>query len=162
MLAGSHASTMLGTAAMLIEISYNQNALQVDAARCERAARSILVDAGVDEARLSLAVVDDDTIHQLNRQFLDHDYPTDVLSFLLEREGNRLEGEVVVSADTAARVAMEIGWAAEDELLLYIIHGTLHLVGHDDATPQQRAAMREREAHYLAAFGLTRRDDANV
>ena len=52
------------------------------------------------------------------------------------------------------RLAVRWGWAAEDELLLYLIHGMLHLVGVDDATPKQREEMRRREAECLAAFGL--------
>jgi probable rRNA maturation factor len=108
----------------------------------------------VRSARLSLAVVDDGTIHELNRRFLKHDYPTDVLSFLLERDGDRLEGEVIVSADTAKRVSAEYDWPAADELLLYVIHGTLHLVGHNDTSPSDRAAMRGEERRYLVQFGL--------
>ena len=67
--------------------------------------------------------MDDRTIQQLNRQYLDHDEPTDVLSFLLEREAERLEGEIVVSRDTAACSAPAYGWTPADELLLYVIHG---------------------------------------
>ena len=58
-----------------------------------------------------MAVVDDPTIHDLNRRFLDHDEPTDVLSFMLDDEGGRLEGDVIVSADTAARTRRAIAMA---------------------------------------------------
>jgi probable rRNA maturation factor len=139
---------------LTIEISNRQAAVAVDRERMRQAAESILRDAGVTDARLSLAVVDDATIHRLNRQYLNHDYPTDVLSFLLEREGERLEGEVIASADTAVRTAAEYSWPPGDELLLYVIHGTLHLVGHDDASPSQRTAMQREERRYLVQFGL--------
>ncbi len=139
---------------LTIEISNRQSAVEVDRERMQQAAESILRDAGVAEAHLSLAVVDDDTIHQLNRQYLDHDYPTDVLSFLLERDAERLEGEVIVSAETAVRAAAEYSWPPGDELLLYVIHGTLHLVGHDDASPSERTAMQREERRYLVQFGL--------
>jgi probable rRNA maturation factor len=137
-----------------IEISNMQTSVDFDPARMREAAEAILRDAGVREARLSLAVVDDGTIHKLNRRFLQHDYPTDVLSFLLERDGDRLEGEVIVSADTAKRVSAEYSWPAGDELLLYAIHGTLHLVGHNDTSPSDRAVMRGEERRYLVQFGL--------
>ena len=137
-----------------IEITNEQSILDFDAARLEGAAEAIVRDAGITEGQLSVAVVDDATIHELNRRFLEHDYPTDVLSFVLEREGRRLEGEVVASAETAARAAAEYGWPADDELLLYVVHGTLHLVGHDDRTSGQRAAMRRQERRYLAAVGV--------
>ncbi len=139
---------------LTIEISNRQTAVTFEARRMHQAAEAILRDAGVSDARLSLAIVDDPTIHQLNRRYLEHDYPTDVLSFLLERDADRLEGEVIVSADTAARSAAEYAWSADDELLLYVIHGTLHLIGHDDATASQRESMRGQERRYLVQFGL--------
>ncbi len=142
-----------------IELSDEQTAHSFDAARLKQLAERILRDAGVQSGSLSIAVVDDPTIHELNRRFLQHDYPTDALSFLLDREGDRLEGEVIVSADTAARVAAELAWPAEDELLLYVVHATLHLVGHDDATNEQRDAMRGEERRYLKLLGVERRDD---
>jgi probable rRNA maturation factor len=143
-----------------IELSDEQTALAFDAVRIKELAERILREAGVGSGSLSIAVVDDLTIQQLNRQFLEHDYPTDALSFLLEREQDHLEGEVIVSADTAVRVAAELGWPAEDELLLYVVHATLHLVGHDDATDELRTAMRNEERRYLATLGIDRRDDA--
>jgi probable rRNA maturation factor len=112
----------------------------------------------VGHAQLSIAIVDDATIHELNRRYLEHDYPTDVLSFTLERDNEHLEGEVIASAETAARSAADYGWSADDELLLYVVHGTLHLVGHDDGTPDERAVMRRLERRYLASFGLQCRE----
>lgn len=142
-----------------VEINNQQTTLPVDEARICRAVEMILADARIQEAEISVAVVDDPTIHELNRQYLNHDYPTDVLSFVLDRSKKRLEGEVIVSADTALATAPEYGWPGVDELLLYVIHGTLHLVGGLDATPEQRAEMRGRERTYLARFGLQPRDD---
>jgi probable rRNA maturation factor len=137
-----------------IEITNQQDTLPVDEARIRRAVEMILEDAGIREAEISVAVVDDLTIHALNRQFLSHDEPTDVLSFVLEQGEASLEGEVIVSADTARASAPEYGWEPVDELLLYVIHGTLHLVGGLDATPEEQADMRAGEREYLARFGL--------
>ena len=95
-------------------------------------------------------MVDDATIARLHGEFLGDPEPTDVLSFVLERSPQALEGEVVVSADTAGANAIRYHCTAEEELLLYVIHGMLHLVGHDDATPRKRARMRRREREYLA------------
>ena len=77
-----------------------------------------------------------------------------MLSFPLRREEGYVQGEIIVSGQTAVRSAAEYGWSAADELLLYVVHGCLHLVGYDDGTPQARAEMRARERHYLADFGL--------
>ncbi|MCE5267885.1 MAG: rRNA maturation RNase YbeY, partial [Planctomycetaceae bacterium] len=120
-----------------------------DRPRIRRAIKAVLRDAGIAEAKISLAVVDDPTIAKLHEEFLDDADPTDVLSFVLEQSPQCLEGEVVASADTATSNAPQYGATPEDELLRYLVHGTLHLVGHDDATPRARAAMRKLEAKYL-------------
>ncbi|MEA1951058.1 MAG: rRNA maturation RNase YbeY [Planctomycetota bacterium] len=137
-----------------IEIANQQDVLDVDEKRLTSAAETVLAEAAIDEALISLAIVDDPTIHDLNRRYLQHDYATDVLSFVLELTDTRLEGEVIVSSDTAQSQSRRWGWAAEDELLLYVIHGMLHLVGAGDTTPEQREEMRRREGQCLASFGL--------
>ena len=70
-----------------------------------------------------------------------------------------LEGEVVVSGDTARREAARFGWTPGDELLLYVIHGTLHLVGFRDATPDQQAEMRQQERVCLSHVGVQLRHE---
>lgn len=143
--------------AIEVEIANEQVRLPVDEARMAAAARNVLSGEGISSGTISLAVVDDPRIHELNRSYLNHDCPTDVLSFVLEQTPDHLDGEVIVSADTALASAARFGWPAADELLLYVVHGCLHLAGHDDQTDAARAKMREREAHYLAAFGLAPR-----
>jgi probable rRNA maturation factor len=93
-------------------------------------------------------------MHELNRRHLDHDYPTDVLSFTLEDDGKHLEGEVVISADTAEVEAAERGWTAAGEQLLYVVHGILHLVGYRDKSPAEIEEMRAAEEMYLRRFGF--------
>ena len=83
----------------------------------------ILVDYGIQEAEISIAIVDDPTIRDLNSTYLGHDYETDVISFPLEQDLDRryLSGQLVVSADTAAAVATDSNRLIEDELLLYVV-----------------------------------------
>jgi probable rRNA maturation factor len=133
-----------------IHITNRQKTLKLDRRRIRQAATAILRDAGISEATISIAIVDDATIAGLHEQFLDDPEPTDVLSFVLERSEETLEGEVVASADTAAAYSPRYHSTPEDELLRYVIHGTLHLVGYDDTTPRQRAIMRKKERGYLA------------
>ena len=141
-----------------VEVTNEQQTTPVDDGRLQAVVEMILDDAGYTDAEISIALVDDPTIHELNRRHLEHDYPTDVLSFVLEQQENSLEGEVVVSGDTAALAASEYGWSAEEELLLYVIHGSLHLVGHDDQTPDQRELMRSHERRWLLEMGVTPND----
>ncbi len=137
-----------------VEIANEQTACTIDEPLICRAVSEILAGEGITTGQVSVAVVDDPTIHEINRRHLQHDYPTDVISFVLESREGYLDGEVVASADTACTVAADLGWPAENELLLYVVHGTLHLVGYDDQSESDREEMRSRERHYLARFGL--------
>lgn len=132
----------------------NESHAVVDAGRIETAVRLAFAGSPYQSAEVSVAIVDDETIHQLNRQFLAHDYPTDVLSFALEDDPPRLEGEIVVSVDTAHRCAIEAGWSPADELLLYVVHGALHLAGFGDKDPHDAAEMRAAEARLLSQLGV--------
>ena len=140
-----------------IDFRNEQQTLAIDESRLRQAIELVLGRAGIEQAEISLAVIDDYSMHELNRRYLNHDEPTDVLSFVLESGAGSLDGEIIVSADTAARSAPGFGWPAEDELLLYVIHGALHLVGYDDLNPEAKTEMRRQERACLAHFGLTPR-----
>jgi len=101
---------------------------------------------------LSFAVVDDVTMRQIHADALGLDEPTDVLSFPMA-EAPVLEGEIVVSADTARREAAARGHAAAHELMLYAVHGVMHLLGYDDHEPADRRRMRSAERRALEALG---------
>lgn len=136
-----------------MELANEQTTHAIDACQLVEAARAVVLDSSFQSATISLAIVDDPTMHELNRRYLDHDYPTDVLSFVLEDEGDHLQGEVIISSDTAAAEANEHCWSAAAEQLLYVIHGTLHLVGYRDKTADDRRQMRAAEQRYLRRFG---------
>ena len=101
---------------------------------------------------LSFVVVDDEKMAELHERYAGVAGPTDVLSFPLA-EAPLLVGEVVISADTACREAAARGHSAYDELLLYAVHGVMHLVGHDDHEAADRRRMRSAERRALAALG---------
>jgi probable rRNA maturation factor len=138
---------------LAVELSRRDRRIPVD----ERRVRELvaLVEAG--EGRrlpVSVSIVDDAEIRRLNREFLGHDEPTDVIAFDLE-DGidTTTAGEIVVSAECAERVAREMGHAPESELLFYVCHGLLHLCGWDDAEPPARERMLERQREYLRKLG---------
>ena len=101
---------------------------------------------------LNIVVVDDEQIARLHGQFMADPTPTDVLAFDLRDEptDERIEGEVIVSAETARRQGLRFRIDPGQELLRYAIHGTLHLVGHDDHTPAGRRRMRREEHRILS------------
>jgi probable rRNA maturation factor len=138
-----------------IAIATPQESVAVDRKRVREIVRAVLDGEGVADAEISLAFVDNPTIHTLNKRYLDHDEPTDVLSFPLSEPGaKRLAGELVIGAEVAQAQAQERGHDVQQELALYVIHGLLHLCGYDDKTDEGAREMRGRERHYLAALGL--------
>lgn len=143
-----------------IDVIDRQSEFPVDADRIRLMIGQILTAEKIPSAEISVALVDDPAIHEVNREFLGHDYPTDVISFVLNAEADdatpsrHLEAELIVSTQTAAREAAQHGWSAADELLLYVVHGTLHLCGYDDLTDEARPVMRDRERQFLARWQL--------
>lgn len=142
-----------------IAINADDQPHAINKPRLKKAIRAVLDDAGIRSGEISIGIVTDERMHELNRQYLNHDYPTDVLSFVLahDKKNKSLDGEIIASSDYAAREAARYGWSGNDELLLYIIHGCLHLVGYDDTTPAAKKKMTTAEASYLKQFGLERR-----
>jgi probable rRNA maturation factor len=137
-----------------ISIATPQELVEVDRARMRETVRVVLEGEGVKDAEISLAFVDNPTIHRLNQRYLQHDEPTDVLTFPLgEPNVKKLAGEVVIGAEVAKAQAEERGHDVQAELALYVIHGLLHLCGFDDHAENDAARMRERERHYLKALG---------
>ncbi len=117
--------------------------------------RTIATDYGWEHGDISIALMSDSEIRELNSKHLSHDHATDVISFDLTSRDDFLEGEIIASVETADREAIEHGWQGDDELLLYIIHGMLHMVGLRDKKPKETKVMREAEEHYLGQFNLT-------
>lgn len=154
-----------------VAISDEQHVMVVDPAWLTDIVRSVLTHEGVDSAEISIALVDDATIHDVNREFLAHDYPTDVISFLLSASGSpegqdahvasdevtspvEIDGDVIISTQTAKRVAGEVGCDAMHELALYLVHGLLHLCGYDDQADEDRQQMRLQERSHLQKLGI--------
>ncbi len=137
-----------------ISIAVPQEIVPIDKAYFRKVAQSVLGEEGVKKASVSLAFVDDPTIHRLNKQFLDHDEPTDVLSFPMGGGKSGLEGELVIGVEVARRIAREHGHSEKAELALYTIHGILHLVGYDDKSFTKAVKMRNAERHHLKVLGL--------
>jgi len=120
-----------------------------------RAIEATLRHESVACARLSVAIVSDDEIARLNQQYLNHKGPTDVLSFdLSDDEDGHIDGELILSLDTATREAVRRGHSLEAELALYLAHGLLHLIGYDDATEPDASRMHTIEDEILTSVGL--------
>jgi probable rRNA maturation factor len=138
-----------------VEISNTQGHLQVDLAALDQLVRVILIAEDRPRGSISIALVDNATIHAINRTHLSHDWPTDVITFpLAGADDPVLAGELVVSAEMACAAAREIGVEPSEELALYVVHGLLHLCGFDDHDDGDRQRMRQREDELLSQAGL--------
>jgi probable rRNA maturation factor len=136
-----------------VSVASPQESVPIDRGRMRQIVRTVLEGESISNAEVSLAFVDNATSHQLNKRYLDHDEPTDILTFPLRDAVGKLTGELVVGAEVAQTQASERGHEVEAELALYVIHGLLHLCGFDDKSAEQVVRMRERERHYLGLLG---------
>ncbi len=119
------------------------------------AAHAVLEGEGAKAGKVTLAFVDSAHIHRLNKQFLSHDEPTDVLTFPYTEPGAKsLEGEVVIGYEIAKEYAADRNHDANLELLLYVVHGCLHLCGYTDTDDAAEREMRAKEREYLTKLGL--------
>ncbi len=108
---------------------------------------------------ISVAIVDDGVMASLHERHLGEARATDVLAFDLrdDPDDERIEGEIVVSAEAASRQGGQLRVEAGEELLRYAVHGTLHLMGYEDHTPAGRRRMREAENRVLATVNDRKR-----
>lgn len=106
------------------------------------------------EGLVSLLLTDDGELQQLNRDFRGKDKPTDVLSFPALPMDRPLLGDIAVAYGVSARDAAVQGKALADHLTHLLIHGYLHLLGHDHETPDEAGEMEAREIRALAALGI--------
>ena len=128
--------------------------LPLDLATAEEAVRHVLAAEGVGVAEISLAFLSDEEIVKLNEGYLSHAGATDVISFALHESGERPLGDVYIGAEQAARQAAELEVAPAEELLRLVIHGTLHVLGHDhpEGADREQSHMYRRQEQLLASF----------
>jgi probable rRNA maturation factor len=113
-------------------------------------------------AALTLLLADDEALHQMNRDFLGTDAPTDVLSFpageampgMIDSGMDRYLGDIAISVPQAAGQAALAGHTLQAELQLLTVHGVLHLLGHDHAEPAEREAMWSAQTAVLSYLGI--------
>ena len=118
-----------------------------------------------DMTEVDITIVDDEEIHQLNRDYRNVDRPTDVLSFALDEDDEdepelmegqpHLLGDIIISAETATRQAEEFGHGLEREIVYLAVHGLLHLLGYDHMVEEDKVIMRAKEEEALSAINLS-------
>lgn len=127
-------------------------------------AADVLLEEGIDRGRVDLHLVEPSVIAELNAEHLDGTGPTDVLSFPLDpdafeppadasADGSPMLGDVVLCPAVAAAQADDHAGSIDAEFALLVIHGVLHLLGHDHVEPSDTVAMQARERIHLARLG---------
>ncbi|MEC1920107.1 rRNA maturation RNase YbeY [Bacillus subtilis] len=120
-----------------------------------------------DQAEVSVTIVSNDDIHQINKEYRGKDAPTDVISFALEEEGEGeveivgaeippVLGDIIISADRTREQAEEYNHSFKRELGFLAVHGFLHLLGYDHMTKEEEEEMFTKQKELLDAYGLKR------
>jgi probable rRNA maturation factor len=146
-----------GVGSPIVVCADEQDDVDIDAARWATLAEAVLRAEGAS-GELTLTFVDPAEIAALNAEHMGVEGPTDVLSFPLDESDGEpsdtsppvLLGDVVVCPAVAARAAPDHGGNLDDELALLVVHGVLHVLGHDHAEPVDATVMRERERSLLS------------
>jgi len=130
-----------------------------DIALLERAAQTTLeTESASTDSDLTLVLTDDAQLHDLNREYLGVDAPTDVLSFPADEEdpetGVRYLGDILISIPRARQQAEAAGHSLEAEAQLLVVHGVLHLLGHDHAEAEEKTRMWQAQAGVMSKLGL--------
>lgn len=136
---------------MKIEIANLNENLSLDEEALKKLLTKVLQRGRGKRARVSVALVDDKTMAGLNLRYLGRRGPTDVLAFPFDQgpAGKDL-GEIVISVETARKVARRRKKSVKKEIYLYAVHGLLHLLGFDHKTPSEAKEMRKKEIEALA------------
>lgn len=134
----------------MIEVSFERPLKKTGASWIKKAALAALKSEKAGSRDLSIFITDNRGIRKINKQYLNHDYATDVISFWQDEKGlvpaeRKFLGELVVSAQMAQQMAKELKISFKEELARYCIHGTLHLLGYDDKAPREKTRMFKRQ-----------------
>lgn len=107
---------------------------------------------GFTIGELSYIFCSDEYLLQVNRDYLDHDYYTDIITFDNSEEDANIEGDIFISVDRVADNAQQLGISAEQEMRRVLAHGLLHLCGYGDKSPEEAQQMRSKEEEWITAL----------
>lgn len=111
--------------------------------------RSVISSENKKEGEIQYVFCDDEYLIKINRDFLDHDTYTDIISFPSTESATVISGEIFISIERIYENADIMKTSFDDELHRVIVHGALHFIGYEDHTPDEKAEMRNKEDYYL-------------
>jgi probable rRNA maturation factor len=139
---------------MLVNITNQQSALKIDSQQVQRIAKHVILEENQSCEEVYIYFVDTETICQLHEEFFQDPSPTDCISFPIDEEGTpyRVLGEVFICPATAIAYAAQHQVSPHEEMILYLIHGLLHLMGYDDLDEEDQLRMRQAENRHLQSL----------
>ena len=137
---------------MIVEIANLQKHYEIKNSIIKRVSKEVLGEKGKG-AKLSIAFVDNNEIKKLNKRYFNSNEVTDVIAFPLSNHTNVLNGEIIVSVETAVNTAGNRSIDIEGEIILYVVHGLLHLLGYRDGNRNDAENMHDKESRILKALG---------
>lgn len=138
---------------MTVKVHYQKEGFRLRESRLlKNWISQIVINEGYKCDLVEYVFTDDELILNLNREFLEHDYYTDVITFKRSEEGDPIKAEIYISVDTVKSNAKEIGVPFIREVCRVMAHGILHLTGYNDNDETSRVKMREREDYYLRIY----------
>jgi probable rRNA maturation factor len=123
---------------------------------------TIARDYGLVIEYINIVIMSDEDLLEINKEFLKHDYYTDIITFNYADDAKVLEAELYISLDRVAENAKEIGVETKYELNRVVIHGMLHLAGMEDSSIQLKTTMRSIEDKYLRTIPFHVKPDINI
>ena len=139
---------------MIVEIADLQKHYKIKNSIIKRVVKEVLGKKG-NSAKLSIAFVDNNEIKKLNERYFNLNEVTDVIAFPLNNHKSALNGEIVVSVETAVDTASKGSADIEGEIILYVVHGLLHLLGYRDGNKNDAEIMHDKESNILKALGYS-------
>ncbi len=133
----------------LINVFNSSNRKKLPIKKISQYLENVLKGESISNAIINVIYVDNDEILRLNKEYLSHDYYTDVITFSLLEEEEGIDGEVYICVDVAEEQANNYNVSLSNELFRLAIHGTLHLCGYDDDNEENKSKMRDLENLYL-------------
>ncbi len=139
-----------------INISNLYKSAKLPTQKLKTLVKQILNEEKLNYTEVNVIFVDDETIRKINREFLNHDYPTDVISFELSDDIPIIDkvAEIYISVDRAIEQSKFYEVEFKNEIARLVAHGILHLAGYDDKTTREKLKMRRRESYHIKKAGF--------
>ncbi len=126
--------------------------VSLSASAVEKIIQHVCKAERIKDAELSFVIINDGRIRTINRNFLRHDYVTDVITFPLEQK--QVSAEIYINGQQAKRQAKEHQVSVKNEMTRLVVHGTLHAIGYDDTTPTSKKRMDSIQERYVSELSL--------